>query len=136
MANQLFWHSILLLSNLIFFFFEKFGLKQLENNHKHSKERVNENLINLNDNTVESFTNIDNGVPLDKFHDALYQSSHQYLPAWNTDRKSAGFDAPISPLDRNKFQPGCNDGIQGATKEIPQDQETYMAGISQHFVQN
>ena len=57
------------------------------NNHNHSKERVNDNLINLNDNIVESFTNIDNGVPLDKFHDKLYQSNHQYLPAWNTDKK-------------------------------------------------
>ena len=65
-------------------------------NHNYSKEYVDTNLINLNDNIVENTTNLDNGVPLDEFHDALYQSSHQYLPTWNTERKSSGFNAPIS----------------------------------------
>ena len=41
---------------------------------------------------------------------------------------------PISPLDRKKWYPGCNGGIQGATKKNPIDQESFMAGISQHSV--
>ena len=56
-------------------------------NHDHSKERVNDNLVNLDNNIVENITNLDNGVPLDEFHDALYQSIYQYLPTWNTGRK-------------------------------------------------
>ena len=58
------------------------------------------------------------------------------MPTWNNERKSSGFNAPISPLDRNKFYPGCNDGIQGVTKVKPEDHNVYMSGVSQHSVQN
>ena len=86
---------------------------------------VDNNLINFNDN-----------VDLDDFHEAIQLSTRQFIPEWNGDRKSSGFEAPISPLDRHKFYPGCNSGIQGATNKNPIDQESYMAGVSQHSVQN
>ena len=97
---------------------------------------VSNNLITLDNSTANCSTNIDDGIPLDKFQHELFQSSHQYLPTWNNERKSSGFNAPISPLDSNKFYPGCNDGIQGATNAKPQDHDVYMSGVSQHSVQN
>ena len=92
---------------------------------------------NLDKSVVNhNLTTIDEGIPLDKFYDALHKSSHEYLPTRNNERQSSGFNAPVSPLDRNKFYPGCNSGIQGATGKTPSDQEVYMSGVSQHSVQN
>ena len=99
-----------------------------------SKTIVNNNL----DKSVvnHNLTTIDEGISLDKFYNALHKSSHEYLPTRNNGRQSSGFNAPISPLDRNRFYPGCNSGIQGATGKTPSDQEVYMSGVSQHSVQN
>ena len=114
--------------------------------HTSSQKEVNPHQIqgskvvvdnNLNKNIVnENLITIDEGTSLDNFYNALQKSSHDYLPAWNSDRRSSGFNAPISPLDRNKFYPGCNRDIQGATGKTPSDQEIYMSGVSQHSVQN
>ena len=87
---------------------------------------------------VESITNKsihfnstqDDGISLQQYQENLKKAQTQ-----NT-QGMAGFNAPVSPLDGNKFFPGCNNGIQGATESLPIDQELYMAGISQHMVQN
>ena len=84
-----------------------------------NKEKDNDNLITLDGSVANSSANMDNGIPLDKFQNELFQSSHQYLPTWSNERKISGFNDPISPLDSNKFYPGYNDGIQGATKGKP-----------------
>ena len=93
--------------------------------NKSSKNQVNNDLISFDD-----------GLSLNEFHDKLQKSSHQYLPTWNSQRKSSGFNAPISPLDRHKYYPGCNSGIQGAMNASPSDQEKFMAGVSQQGVQS
>ena len=48
-----------------------------------NKEKVNDNLITFNDSIINSSTDLDNGIPLDKFQNELLQSSHQYLPTFN-----------------------------------------------------
>ena len=45
-----------------------------------NKEKDNDNLITLDDSVANSSANMDNGIPLDKFQNELFQSSHQYLP--------------------------------------------------------
>ena len=93
--------------------------------NKSSKNSVNNDLISFDD-----------GLYLNEFHDKLQKSSYQYLPTWNSQRKSSGFNAPISPLDRHKYFPGYNSGIQGAVNVSPSDQAKYMAGVSQQGVQS
>ena len=72
----------------------------------------------------------DDGISLQQYQEDLKKAQTQHTQG------IAGFNAPVSPLDGNKFFPGCNNGIQGATESLPIDQELYMAGISQHMIQN
>ena len=66
----------------------------------------------------------------------MHQSSHQYLPSWNSERKSTGFNVPISPFDRDRWYPRCNSDIQGAVSVTPSKQEKFMATVSQHGIHN
>ena len=50
-------------------------------------------------------------------------------------RRSSGFSRPVSPLDSN-YNKTSNQNIQGAYTIPPDEKQLFMAGVTQHGVQN